>query len=147
MEPPPVDRETPSRGDDGNRGIGDCRRRTRSLEVLEVLCREKQVKDEHIWRMRLLTREIEMRTKVLEEWMYPERAQRGRGDPDASTWWGRQEFKDGNNALAKGVVIKVVRSTMEGHWRPVMRSLEENEQPDDVPVMGSRYWMSRVDDW
>ena len=44
---------------------------TRSLEVLEVLCREEQVKDENIWRRRLLTRETEMRTKVLEAWMYP----------------------------------------------------------------------------
>ena len=65
---------------------------TRSLEVLEVLCREQQVKDKNIWRLRLLTRVITMRTKVLEEWMYPERAQRKRGDPDAVTWWGRREF-------------------------------------------------------
>ena len=66
-----------------------------------------------------------------------------RGDPDAVTWWGRREFIQGNEALAKGVVINVVKSTMEGPWRPVMRSLEGNEQPDDEPVMGNRYWMSR----
>ena len=74
--------------------------------------------------------------------MYPERA-RGRGDPDAFTWWGRREFTEGNEALAKGVVINVVKSTIEGPLRTVMRSLEENEQPDDEPVMGNRYWMSR----
>ena len=62
---------------------------TRSLEVLEVLCKEQPVKDENIWRTRLLTREIEIRTKVLEEWMHPERVLRERGDPDATTWCGR----------------------------------------------------------
>ena len=75
--------------------------------------------------------------------MYPERAQKKRGEPDEFAWWGRREFKEGNHALAKGVVNNVVRSTIDGRWRPVMRSLEENEQPDDEPVMGSRYWMSR----
>ena len=84
-----------------------------------------------------------MRTKVLEEWMYPERGRRERGDPDRFTWWGRRELKEGNQALAKGVVINVVKSTMEGPWRPVMRSLKKNDQPDDEPVMKNRYRMSR----
>ena len=59
------------------------------------------MKDENIWRKRLLTREITVRTKVLEEWMYPERAQRERGDHDVITWWGQREFKEENQALAK----------------------------------------------
>ena len=74
---------------------------TGSLEVLELLCREHQVKDENIWPMRLLTRETEMRTKVLEEWMYPERAQRERGDPDAATWWNDESSRTGTRPSPK----------------------------------------------
>ena len=39
--------------------------------------------------------------------------------------------------------MKVRNSTMEGPRSSAMRSLEENEQPDDVPAMGNRYSMSR----
>ena len=37
----------------------------------------------------------------------------------------------------------MVKSIRERPWCPVMRCLQENEQPDDEPVMGNRDWKSR----
>ena len=54
---------------------------TRSLEVPEVLCREQRVKDDNICGTRLLTREREMRTKVFEDWMYPQTIRTGKSRP------------------------------------------------------------------